>query len=159
MNKALPLFVYGTLLDVDILSAVLGRALLPNALQPANLPGYSTLTYPGESFPVLCECSYSSAAGALLHGLSEEDWQRIDFYEGDEYGFVEIKTQTAAGEVLALINHQADSQLDARTPWTIQGWVSEAKPAFLPLCQRYMALFGSMSIAEADVYWQQWQAQ
>ncbi|WP_315983166.1 gamma-glutamylcyclotransferase family protein [Aliamphritea spongicola] len=46
-----PLFIYGSLLDKDILSCVLGREIDPDMVCPARLADFATHTYPNESFP------------------------------------------------------------------------------------------------------------
>jgi hypothetical protein len=37
-------FFYGTLMDRDLLSKVVGRRVWPRALKPARLPGYRSLS-------------------------------------------------------------------------------------------------------------------
>ena len=47
----MPLFVYGTLRDPDVLAAVLGHPHLLHQAAEAN--GYAALHYPGRSYPAL----------------------------------------------------------------------------------------------------------
>lgn len=157
-TNSLPLFVYGTLLDRDILSCVLGRHFSEIDVETAYLAERETWTYPQESFPVLQRVSNGEVQGKLLYNMQPEDWRRIDFYEGDEYGFAEVEVERSDGQkVIALLNSACDEALATKVPWTLEMWQRAHKRVFLPKCQRYMALYGTMSIEEADVYWQAWQ--
>jgi hypothetical protein len=49
----LPLFVYGTLRDPDLLAAVLGRKLRPAGQHVARAPGFRAIYYPGRIYPAL----------------------------------------------------------------------------------------------------------
>jgi gamma-glutamylcyclotransferase (GGCT)/AIG2-like uncharacterized protein YtfP len=147
-------FVYGTLLDTDILNTVLNRDLCESQMQFASVSGFQKYTYPGDSFPILIQSANETVEGALLFNLSEQDLQRMDFYEGDEYGFGQIEAMLADGtKVNALYNKAAGNGINSDVLWTLEHWQQHEKPAFLGFVERYMALFGTMSVDEADVVW------
>ena len=150
-----PLFIYGSLLDKDILSCVLGRNIDPDMVCPARLADHATHTYPNESFPLLQQSTGNFAQGEVVYGMSETDFDRINFYEGDEYGFGELEVELADGSLITAIYNRSEP-MNVDTPeWNITCWQREEKPLFMGMCQRYMALYGQMSIDEADVIWRQ----
>lgn len=125
------LFVYGTLQDADILSAVLGRQVDAAALYPATAPGYRAVAYPGRVYPALVMSTADNAPGLLLDGLSDLDLAVLDAFEGEEY-----RRQTIA--VLAAgAPHQADAYLPvvsispAAPAWSLLEWTAVHKPAVL----------------------------
>jgi gamma-glutamylcyclotransferase (GGCT)/AIG2-like uncharacterized protein YtfP len=79
------LFVYGTLQDADILSAVLGRPTDMTSLRPATAPGYRAVAYPGRVYPALVAAAADNAPGLLLEDLTELDIAMLDAFEGEEY--------------------------------------------------------------------------
>ena len=82
---ALPLFVYGTLRDPDLLAAVLNRPLHPGALLPARAPGFRAVPYPSRLYPALIRSPGATAEGLLLTDLSPFERDLLDAFEGDEY--------------------------------------------------------------------------
>lgn len=150
-----PLFIYGSLLDKDILSCVLGRKIDPDMVCPARLADFATHTYPNESFPLLKSSPGHFATGEVIYGLTETDFDRINFYEGDEYGFGELQAELTDGSLITAIYNRSEP-IEANTPeWNLTCWQRDEKPLFMGMCQRYMALYGTMTIDEADVIWQQ----
>jgi gamma-glutamylcyclotransferase (GGCT)/AIG2-like uncharacterized protein YtfP len=125
------LFVYGTLQDADILSAVLGRPTDMTSLRPATAPGYRAVAYPGRVYPALVAAAADNAPGLLLEDLSEADIALLDAFEGEEYGRQTIAVN--AGGAL----HKADAYLPVAvisptTPaWSLPDWTAMHKPAVL----------------------------
>lgn len=149
-----PFFIYGTLLDADIRRHVFGRDIAAQDVQYATVAGYVARTYPGDSFPVMVKQPDGLLHGALLFHLSQSDYQRMDFYEGDEYGFGVLDAVTASGDTItASVNQPAQDDLHSDDAWTLEHWQTLEKPHFLGLCERYMALFGTMTTEQADVIW------
>ncbi|MBB6523412.1 gamma-glutamylcyclotransferase family protein [Pseudoteredinibacter isoporae] len=146
-------FVYGTLLDPDILNTVLGRELPEEQYAPAYLDGYCTKLYPGDSFPALQTKVGGSVRGAVLYHLNDEDLARIDFYEGDEYDFAEIKVRLGDGRLHSAAYNQPSGEPFSDEDWCLHRWQQQEKPRFLNHCQRYMTLYEKMDVEEADIYW------
>ncbi len=76
------LFAYGTLQLPQILQALLWR--LPGS-RPATLLGYRCGLLEGRCYPGIVPASGHRVVGRLLEGLTCEELQRLDDYEGDEY--------------------------------------------------------------------------
>ena len=148
------IFIYGTLLDNDILRLVLGRELPVDQRIEATLAGYAKYTYPGDSFPILQPQLDAQSNGAVLLDLTAEDLDRMHFYEGDEYGFAQITVTLKDGQICqAHYNKASDEELVSHQTWSLNHWQSTEKALFLDYTERYMALYGNLSIDEADAVW------
>jgi hypothetical protein len=129
----LPLFVYGTLRDSDLLAAVLGRPLQGAGLHPARAPGYKSVHYPKRIYPALVRSPGAAAEGLLITGLSPFERDLVDAYEGEEYRRAPIATMLVDEPEL----HEADAYLpviavptDAHE-WSLSRWQAEHKPRVL----------------------------
>ena len=129
----LPLFVYGTLRDPDLLAAVLGRPLRAASLHPARAPGYKSVHYPNRVYPALVRSPGAAAEGLLITGLSPFERDLFDAYEGDEYQRGTIAAMLADEPEL----HEVDAYLpviavptDAHE-WSLSRWQAEHKPRVL----------------------------
>lgn len=140
------LFVFGSLMDVDMLGTVLGqgRSLQITRL-PARLPGYDRYAVAGEVFPVVAPGD-GGVHGYALSGLAQEDWERVCFFEGPAYtlsvcdielGAGERRRRTCARVFLATSLDPACSE-----PWDYQAWCAQDKPLALFIAAETMALYG-----------------
>ena len=131
--NALPLFVYGTLRDPDLLAGVLNRPLRPAHLHPARAPGFRAVHYPGRIYPALIRVPGAAAEGLLLTDLSPFERDLLDAFEGDEYRRQPIATMLADEPEL----HEADAYLPAIAiatdahDWSLSRWQAEHKPKVL----------------------------
>ena len=78
--------------------AVLGRVVARSALRPAHIYGFVRLYVQGRPYPMLKARSKSWVNGMLIHGLSPQDWRRLDDYEGDEYDRATVKVRMPGGQ-------------------------------------------------------------
>jgi Gamma-glutamyl cyclotransferase, AIG2-like len=96
----LRLFLYGTLLDPDVLEARAGLAGLGARLRPARLDGWRRAALRGTVFPTL-----ERAAGAVVDGavidLPATGLARIAAYEGPAYWLVRVAVRTARVRMVA----------------------------------------------------------
>ena len=76
------LFVYGTLRDPELLSAVLGR---PATGLAAAAPGFAAVHYPGRIYPALVRRPGAATAGLILTNLTPFELDLLDAFEGEEY--------------------------------------------------------------------------
>ena len=127
----LPLFVYGTLRDPDLLAAVLGRPLRAGGQHVARAPGFRAVHYPGRIYPALVRAPGIAAEGLLLIDLSPFERDLLDAFEGDEY---------RRAPVAALVEEdlfEADAYLPAITvpntgmDWSLFNWQTRHKPRVL----------------------------
>ena len=79
------LFFYGTLLDPDVQSLVLGRVLGSHELTPASLRHFRRIYIAGRAYPMILPHRGGAVDGAVAGRLSKDDLARIALYEGDDY--------------------------------------------------------------------------
>lgn len=157
---AYPLFAFGTLRDPEVLEVVLERVASELDCVPARLRGYRVARLPDESYPVLIESRDGSVDGMLLRGLSDKDFDRIAFFESNEYRFERCRVEVmGAGEVNALYCSEGVTQSGPRKPWSLEEWQRAEKPEFMRDLKRYMQLYGYFSAEEADAQWIKWKLQ
>jgi gamma-glutamylcyclotransferase (GGCT)/AIG2-like uncharacterized protein YtfP len=73
------LFVYGTLMDDDLVARLIGRRLRKEA---AALPGYRKLA-PAGNYPYIVSDAAASVTGFLLRGLDAAALAALDRYEDE----------------------------------------------------------------------------
>lgn len=76
-------FVYGTLIDPDIMHRVCARTL-PQS-ESATLPGYRRLALRERCYPGIIPDADAQCPGVCYRGVSEYMLERLDAYEGAEY--------------------------------------------------------------------------
>jgi gamma-glutamylcyclotransferase (GGCT)/AIG2-like uncharacterized protein YtfP len=74
------LFVYGSLMDREVLEGVIGHAHRGQRLR-ARLNGYEKVAVAGWDYPALVPRAEAHTEGVLITDLSEPDLQRLDRYE------------------------------------------------------------------------------
>lgn len=140
-------------MDADVLRIVTGPEYQALTIEPAQLAGYRCVQYPTETFPILQPEPDKVVQGLLIDGLSELAYQRILFFEGDEYELQTCRVQSAVGEREAAYCADVTQPGALYDEWTLARWQREHKAAFCIQVDKYMALFGTMSATEADQYW------
>ena len=129
----LPLFVYGTLRDPDLLAGVLGRPLRSHAMHPARAPGFRAVHYPGRIYPALVRVPGAAAEGLLLTDLTPFERDLLDAFEGEEYRRATIAAMLVDEPEL----HEADAYIpaiavaDTGEDWLLGDWQRLHKPRVL----------------------------
>ena len=126
-----PLFLYGTLRDSDILTAVLGRPVGGDQLVAATAPACAAVYFPDQLYPALVRRSGSVAPGLLLMHASEDDLRALDAFEGDEYRRGSLEVTTATGLLAAEVYWPAVAVAPSAPDWTLERWSHEHKPYVL----------------------------
>jgi len=148
------LFVFGSLMDADILHIVSGMASNRLTIQKATLAGFRQCEVIEECYPVLVENPGSITRGLIIDGLTEQAMTRIHFFEGDEYRLQSIEVSTTFDEKIdARFFSHTGAYSVKDTSWNFQQWLDEQKDEFVVRTQNYMKLFGTMNATEADQYW------
>lgn len=158
----LPLFVFGSLRDVDILEAVLGDGIAHVTAEPAALGGFRVRRARHEIFPILIPEpqvveAQGEVPGLLLHGLTEADLDRILFYEGGGYALRpltvragDLPAREARRRTRARVFLATGLLQDSGEPWELSAWTESEKPLALMLARDLMALYGVVSPEEID---------
>ncbi|MSP74736.1 MAG: gamma-glutamylcyclotransferase [Rhodospirillaceae bacterium] len=138
-------FFYGTLLDRDVTTLVLGRRLPPVAYVPASLLGHSRFRARGASYPVVVQDPCGEVAGAIVGGLSTRDVGYLAAYEGSGYRIVPLRVRSRGRLVTVSVfepivesgKGYRDSRLQpSRELWDLVLWQRRHKRAFAARLRR-----------------------
>ena len=135
------LFLYGTLMDVDVMAKVLDRAFSARELVPATLPSWRRRAVRNASYPVIVPDPSAEVEGYLFAGPSACDLARIRHFESEEYLTEPVRVELAGGYWVAA---QAFVALDGvfaldDADWDLERWRACHKEAFLRRCEEWMA--------------------
>ncbi len=91
------LFVYGTLLDPELLRRILGRDIRRLRMRPASAGGVRKMRVKGRAYPTLRPDAGATVDGRLVEGLTAGDMARLGRYEGPEYRLVDLDVRLGDG--------------------------------------------------------------
>lgn len=77
-----------------VLRHVLGRT---PPMAAAQLRGFRRRRLTGQRYPAIIADPEESVEGALICGLTEQDWDLLDLYEGDLYERIPVQVSGDAG--------------------------------------------------------------
>ncbi|MBL8672049.1 MAG: gamma-glutamylcyclotransferase, partial [Alphaproteobacteria bacterium] len=150
-----PLFVYGTLLDRDMLAAALGRPALGVEAEPARADGFARRRVRGEERPTLSAADGAATEGLLLQGLGRADLARLRFHAGSTYALRRVAVTCADGTVVSAdafvadesAGKQAGKQVARATavPWTVDAWRRGHRAQALRATRELMRMFGKLT--------------
>jgi gamma-glutamylcyclotransferase (GGCT)/AIG2-like uncharacterized protein YtfP len=106
------LFAYGTLMWPEVLESVVGRRLEG---VPVVLEGFRRLCVKGQHYPAAIEAAGYSVAGVLYAGLTEQEFQCLDTFEGEEYERIDV-VAGGEGAKIYVISKDLRHIVDSR-PW------------------------------------------
>jgi hypothetical protein len=167
-----PLFVFGSLMDSDLLQVVLNRAIGGISRAPAQLPGFSRQRVADEAFPMLIEMSSCDRVeaevagptvdGHLLHGLGQGDVERLIYFEGPGYALSTVEVLAPQGQSDQAARLERRRRTSARTflateqltdsgePWDLSHWQRTEKPLALYIADELMRFFGQIPSEEIE---------
>lgn len=137
---SVPLFLFGTLMDRDVLALVLKRPLQAAALETARLDGFRRERARGASWPLLVAAPGEAVEGCLLGDLATRDIGRINHYEGGEYRAELHTVRLANGTRCRAWLYMAREHRLASSgePWELERWQAHGKHGLLARCPRWM---------------------
>ena len=125
-------FFYGTLLDSDVASLVLGRRLPPGTFVPAALPGHARRRVKGASYPIVVRDPRSEVLGAIVGGLSARDVKRLAAYEGPRYRIAQLKVRIDGAITTVSVFEPVEQRFEPTSgAWELLAWQRRYKRAFL----------------------------
>lgn len=146
------LFVYGSMLNREVLNVVIGREVLDTQALAATLKDFVCREVSDETYPYLCESPGDRVTGLLVMGLSELELERVKWFESFEYVLVacqvQVGTQTRQAFVCKSNELKSSDQL-----WDYVRWERENMPEFLYRSRAFMDLYGKVSLEEAEAVW------
>ncbi len=127
----MPLFVYGSLQVPKVLEVVIGR---PIEGKPASAPGFRRFVMKGYSFPGMIPEAEASTGGRLIEGLTEEDLERLDHFEGEPYLRQKIRVLldgNAPSEAWAYVIPAEETGFITDLEWDLQKFIDNDLEVFL----------------------------
>jgi hypothetical protein len=132
-------FFFGTLMDRDVLAAVLDRPVAGAELGRAWLSSYRRVRAANASYPILVPAPGLIVGGVVFRPRNERDDVRIRHFEDGEYTEHWSQVRLPGGRRLAARVFLALEVLQAsEEPWDLRVWASAHKAAFLERCREWM---------------------
>jgi gamma-glutamylcyclotransferase (GGCT)/AIG2-like uncharacterized protein YtfP len=125
------LFVYGTLLDLDVMRLVCGQTFPGIA---AHLDDFACRKVTGEKFPAIVPAQGGRVTGLLYSELSRADLVNLDNYEGDLYERCQVMVSCHDGTKRAsetYVLRVAYRQLLSNEKWCLGDFSGEIKEAYI----------------------------
>ena len=137
------LFVYGTLRHIPLLEIVLGRPASQIDLSLAHLADHAAMAAVEGPFPLIAAQVGHVQAGLVLNNLSNEDLERLNFYEGGFDYTLERKT-TAEGQGVD-VYFPPTTGVTASGLWSLAGWGAEWAALSCIAAREVMSFYGQRS--------------
>lgn len=130
------LFTYGTLMDADIVAALLGRT---PPFRPGVLTGYARHPVRNACYPGLVRSVDARTEGRVYRGLNAEDWSILDEFEDVLYARQAAEVELDGGQRVTaqvyVVPPENRSFLDLDRPWCFEDFKRREYPAYLLMCQ------------------------
>jgi hypothetical protein len=158
-----PLFIYGSLMDRELLALVIGRATDGLRIEVATIYDFIRRRALNESFPILVPHPGGRVDGVVVTDLTAADVDRLRFYEatdyeGSDYALATLPVE-CRGEFLAAQVFLPTAQLSAdEMIWDFDAWAAVERPLFIEMIQERMSRYGSISAAKNNALWPQMKA-
>ncbi|HYM32036.1 MAG TPA: gamma-glutamylcyclotransferase family protein [Candidatus Cybelea sp.] len=141
-TAAMRIFVYGTLLDPDVLRAVLGRRVPAAQRSKATLAGVRRVRAVGHRYPILVRARGQAVSGMVLDGLDAADAARLRHYENDGYALVRRRVELGDGSMISAhvfvpVRRLAGTNED----WNLATWQGRGKRTALAAIRAHMRAF------------------
>jgi hypothetical protein len=135
------LFLFGTLMDLDVTRQIVDRPFLAAEMEPATLPGHRRVGARNATYPILVPDAAASVRGLLFPRPSPRDLVRIRHFESEEYETVPVLARNAAGRLVRaeVFSALAGAFETTGEPWDLDLWVQRHKDPFLRRCREWMA--------------------
>ena len=125
------LFIYGTLQDAEVMQAVIGRTIPLTAQQEGIAPFFKIMKVKHVQYPCLVEGDDSDVAdGVVVSGLSAEELQILDRFEGENYHRVAIDV-IAKCRLVKTQAYMPRQPLETDGPWQLAEWQAHNRAQFL----------------------------
>src|SRR5262245_6455403 len=136
-----PFFIYGSLMDRELLALVIGRATDRLRMEAATIHDFVRRRVLNESFPILVPHPGGRVEGVLVTDLTVADVARLQFYEASDYEgsdyILEVLPVECRGERLAVQVFLPTARLAAdETIWDFDTWAATVeRPLFMAMVE------------------------
>jgi hypothetical protein len=134
MNDGGRFFFYGTLIDPEVLEAVLRRPVGRMQRRTAVVEGYRCVYRRGACYPVLVPDATAQAAGIFVSALTTRDVAFLKLYEGPDYDIREVPVRLSgcrARLVRANVFVPGPECEASSEAWTLEDWRRRFRQAFI----------------------------
>ncbi|MBP6010715.1 MAG: gamma-glutamylcyclotransferase [Alphaproteobacteria bacterium] len=147
-------FFYGSLMDLELLEAVIDRDAAHLAFTPGWLQGFVAETALGYTFPTLVESRHGRVDGLVTQGLTADDIARVAYFEDTEYQPVPIDVSTADSDVAAQVFMATTALKSTGEAWSFEHWRQHHKPLLVAVTRKVMRQhYGITPFEEIDAHW------
>lgn len=152
------LFFFGSLMDMELLALVIGRAADELDVASAALHGFARRRARGESFPIVVPHPGGRIVGALVTGLTADDVDRIQYFEGSDYALQSYAVERSGERIEAQV-FVPTARLEPETAeWDYDSWVRQERAICFALAEELMSHYGRLGPAEIDELWPEMKA-
>ena len=144
------LFFFGTLRHVPLLGIVLGRDPSHIDLTEAEMPDHAVFWVQDQPFPILTPCLGKAAKGILVRGLSDDDVDRLRFYEGGfDYDLQTREISLSSGDMVrAEVFFPPADQWPVGAPWSLQDWMDRWGKISEQAARDVMTWYGRKTVSD-----------
>ncbi len=135
------LFFFGTLRHMPLLEIVLGRPVEAAQINQGKLPGFEVRGVAEGPFPTLVAVDGRQAQGIAVAGLSDEDVDRLNFYEG---GFdYDLTVQRLDDGSEAQVYMAAEGLWTPTLLWDLDAWAAQWGDMSCHAAREVMGYYGT----------------
>lgn len=133
------LFAYGTLMVPEILNAVCGCR---RSGEPALLHGYRRRRVIGADYPAIRPWAGETVEGLLYTGLSDDQTDMLDAFEGSMYQRREVEISVAAGkqDAQTYVLAARYASLLSNQHWSLKQFLSDHVQEFIRRYPGFLAI-------------------
>jgi len=124
-------FFYGTLMDTDVLAAVICRRVAPARLRPAVIKGFRRVYRHNAVYPVLIPATGGVVDGVVVAGIGRVEAQRLVTFEGSGYGLDRRTVAVGDEQVAAFVFLPRPDVQATDEEWSFEQWLLREKPAYI----------------------------
>jgi len=147
-------FFYGSLMDLELLEAVIDRQASHLFFRPGWLTGYVAETAHGYTFPTLVKQAGSRVDGLITHGLTDDDVARIAYFEDTEYAPATLDVTTTETDIAAQVFMATTTLNSSGERWSFDHWRRHHKPLLVAVTRKVMSEhYGTTPFEEIDAHW------
>lgn len=156
------IFIYGRLLDRQLLDVIVGRSGRDWSFVPATLPGFALLQDPDTGLPVLSGAAGRAVQGQIISGIGDEDLARLDFFEAAfgghreriqvrfDDGAIDVDLYMTSAEMVGRPEATNETRLPAgSTDWKLADWQAADGGLTAETAREFMDLFGRVLADDA----------
>ena len=137
------LFFFGTLMDGELRTLVIGRALPDASIEPATIRGFRRVPVAFRAYPMLVRRGAGRVDGVLVGGLDAAALRRLQAYEGEEYALRPGRVRTGAGRMVAALAFLCRRRVTpGHRDWRLDRWQRRHKCGALREAKAMLARAG-----------------